>query len=130
MMSKILLWVIAGAYFLYGAMCLYDPNIQANFAGFTLNSGDAVLEVGAIYGGMSLGLAVFFLMGALQPSLTRASLLLMALTLGGLGGARVLLFILGDASVTSYTYGAIGFELVAAALGLVAYRSQPPVNAS
>lgn len=126
MLSKILLWVIAGAYFLYGAMCLYDPNIQANYAGFALNSGDAYLEIGAIYGGMSLGLGVFFLMGALQPALTRASLLLMALTLGGLGCSRLLLFAIGDASVTSYTYGAMGFELVAALLGLVAWRSQPP----
>lgn len=124
MFSKILLWFSALCYLAYGAMTLYDPSMQANFAGMTLNSGDAPIEIGAMYGGMSLALALFFMLGATQPWLTRASLLLLTLALGGLGLSRTALFALSSEPVTTYTLGAIGFELTLAVLAAIAFATE------
>lgn len=121
MFSKVLLWFAAIAYLVYGVMSVYDPQIPATYAGLVFNSTDAAIEIGAMYGGMSLGLAIFFIVGALQPRFTASSLLLLLLAIGGLGLSRTLLFALSSDAVTSYTLGAIGFELVLAGLALVAF---------
>lgn len=132
MFSKGLLWVTALMYLAYGIPSLYDPAIPAGFAGLTWVSQDAFIEIGAMYGGMSIGLGVFFMVGALRSDCTKASLILMVLALGGLGFSRTFLFALSDVPVTSYTFGAMGFEIVMAILGLAAYllESKPKAAAS
>lgn len=126
MLAKVVLWFTAVSYLIYGVLCLVNPQMPTGYAGLTISSGDALLEVAAMYGGMQTGIGLFCLIGALKPIYTKPTLLFIALALGGLAAGRTLMFLITDQPVTSYTYGAIGFEWVLCALAVAAVAKHKP----
>ena len=68
MLGKVILWVSAAMFIVYGLMCLFSPALPTGYAGLAMNSGDAFAEVGAMYGGLQTGFGIFCLLGADRKS--------------------------------------------------------------
>jgi hypothetical protein len=122
MLGKTILWVSALSFAGYGLMCLFDPNLPANYAGLTVISGDGYSELGAMYGGLQTGYGIFCLLGALRKDMYRPALMSIALLLGGLALGRLYSTVTGAAAVGTYTYGAMPFEFGLAILAVIALR--------
>ncbi len=54
-----------------------------------MNSGDAFVEIGAMYGGLQTGFGLFCLLGALRKDFYRPALTSLLLVVGGLALARL-----------------------------------------
>ncbi|MBV1879538.1 MAG: DUF4345 family protein [Pseudomonadales bacterium] len=121
MLSKVVLWGTAIIFMGYGLVCFFDPQIPAAYSGLGLNNGDSWVETAAMYGGLQAGLGIFCLVAALRPGYSQAGLLLIICTIGGLASARGISFVLASDPVTSYTYGALGYEALTAILAAVAF---------
>jgi hypothetical protein len=119
---KIALWFPGLVFTAYGLVCLFAPELPAGYAGFGLNSGDALVEVAAMYGGLQFGFGVFCLLGALRSELSRPALLSVVLLVGGLALARLYSTLIGSEAVGSYTYGALVFECTTTFLAGLALR--------
>ena len=81
--------IIPGAIFIvYGAMCGYNPELPAEYAGLWVAHQDGLAELAAMYGGLQLCLGcILFLSGILKGYL-RPGLWLLMMVLGGLAAAR------------------------------------------
>jgi hypothetical protein len=81
--------IIPGILFIvYGAMCLYNPEMPAEYAGLWVAHKDGMAELAAMYGGLQLCLgSIIFLSGVLKGYL-RPGLWLVMMCLGGLAAAR------------------------------------------
>ena len=122
MLGKILLWVSGVIFISYGIACFLSPELPANYAGLVIGSGDAFAEMSAMYGGLQTGVGVFCIICALQASLQRAGLLLLAIGIGALAFARLCGAWDADWMVGLYTWGALAYETITAALAVVALR--------
>lgn len=122
MLGKAILWISAIAFIGYGLACLYSPDLPASYAGLAMATGDAYAEIGAMYGGLQTGFGIFCLLGALRTDFYRPALTSILLLVGGLALARLYSTAMSNDPVASYTYGAIVFEGVTAALAGVALR--------
>ena len=105
----------------YGIYCLIDPGLLGRLTGLVIATPAAMTEIRAMYGGLELGLGLFFLISAVLPQTTRQGLFCMLLCLGGLGLSRGagLLF---DGAGDGYNIGALIYELGSAVLALAALR--------
>lgn len=122
MLGKIVLWISAIMFIAYGLACLVSPAIPAGYTGLAMNSGDAVAEITAMYGGLQTGFGVFCLLGALRHELYRPALVSLLLLVGGLALARLFSTLTSVEAVGSYTYGAMAFEFTTAVLAALALR--------
>jgi hypothetical protein len=122
-LGKVLLWVSAIMFIAYGVMCLFSPALPTGYAGLSMNSGDALVEIGAMYGGLQTGFGIFCLMGALRNALYRPALLALVFLVGGLALARLFTLVTSGATVGSYTYGAMAYEFTTAILAGLALRT-------
>lgn len=122
MLGKVILWVSAVTFIVYGLMCLVSPALPTNYAGLAMNSGDAFVEIGAMYGGLQTGFGIFCLLGALRRDLYRPALMSLVLLVGGLALARLYSTLTSDIPVGSYTYGAMVYEFTTAILAGIALR--------
>ena len=121
-MGKILLW-FAGIIFLgYGLACFVSPELPARLASLRIEAGDGYAEMGAMYGGLQIGVGLFCLLCGLKTSMYRAGLTLLVLGIGLLGVARLYHAFDADWMVTSYTWGALAFELIVATLAGISLR--------
>ncbi len=120
MLGRIILGISAIMFIGYGLACLVSPQLPADYAGLALTSGDAYAEMGAMYGGLQTGFGIFCLVAALNRAYLRAGLLLLVCTIGPLGLSRFYFALAGDATVGSYTWGALAYELATAVLALLA----------
>ena len=120
-LARVLLGLSGSGLALYGLWCLADPHAGvAGTTGLGLVSAPATVEAMAMYGGLSTGLGVFLLLGALRPAWTVPALGALALTFGALGLARLAgMGLHGPAGVQIF---AAAVELVVAALALVSLR--------
>lgn len=115
---------ITGALFAgYGLACLFAPGIVAAYSGIVLPDASARTEVVAMYGGLQTGIGALFLHGAARPAHLPATLVAMVVVLASLGLARLFGLLVNGA--TEYNVGAVFFELVSCALGVLALRSLP-----
>jgi hypothetical protein len=105
----------------YGLLSLFSPAIPAGFAGLSMNNGDAFAEIGAMYGGLQIGLGLYCLMALLKSEFYRAGLLLLAIGIGSLAVARLISLLITTDPVTAYTYGATIYEFATASLATVAF---------
>ena len=121
MLSKAVLWVTGIVFFGYGVVCFFDPQIPATYSGLGFTNADSRIETAAMYGGLQAGLGLFCLIAALRNEYRRAGLLMVICGVGGLAMTRALSFALTSDPVTSYTYGALGFEALTAAFAAVAF---------
>ncbi|RZV60097.1 MAG: DUF4345 domain-containing protein, partial [Pseudomonadales bacterium] len=90
------------------------------YIGYGLSGPDARIELVAMYGGFEIGLGLFCLMGLVKQEIERPALLAVVLMVGGLGVTRAIAYFVSNQTVTSYTYGALAFELTVTALALAA----------
>jgi Domain of unknown function (DUF4345) len=121
-LGKVILWVSALMFIVYGLMCLFSPALPTDYAGLSMNTGDAFVEVGAMYGGLQTGFGIFCLLGALRKDLYRPALLSLVLLVGGLALARLYSTVTSVDPVGSYTYGAMVYEFTTAILAGLALR--------
>lgn len=126
MLSKIVLWATAIIFIGYGVVCFIDPQVPAAYSGLSFTHADSRIEVAAMYGGLQAGLGLFCLIAALRPEHTRAGLLMVVCLVGGLAVTRSITFVLTGDPVTSYTYGAMGFEALTAILAAIAFFKEQP----
>lgn len=124
MLGKIVLWLSAAVFIGYGVVCFFAPSVPASYAGMALNSGDAVAEIGAMYGGLQTGFGVFCLLAAINPAFYRAGLVLLVICIGLLALGRLYSTVVGAEPVGVYTWGAMAFEITIAALAAVALRQR------
>jgi hypothetical protein len=122
MIGKFILWLSAGMFIAYGLACLFSPALPAGYAGLEFVSGDALPEVGAMYGGLQTGFGVFCLLGALKTEYYRPALMLLLLCIGGLALARCFWAFSGSGEIGGYTYGAMAYEYTTAILAAIALR--------
>ena len=122
MLAKIVLWFTGLSLGLYGAACLFSPELAANYIGYQLIAADTTIEVIAMYGGLQLGFGLFCIFSALSSTHTKSAIVAVCLVMGGLTVSRTF----GIASVSGnpgeYTYGAVIYESLTAALALLALR--------
>ena len=121
-LAKIVLWISAIAFIGYGLVCLVSPDIPAGYAGLALTNGDAIAEIGAMYGGLQLGFGLYCLLGAVNSTLERPALGLLVMCIGAVGLSRLAWTLMEVAPVGDYTYGAMAFELTLAILAALALR--------
>lgn len=122
MLGKFILWLSAIMFIGYGLACLLSPGLAAGYAGLVLTNGDAVAEMGAMYGGLQTGFGVFCLLGALSIGYYRPALMVLLLCIGGLALSRCYWALTGDGVVSGYTWGAMAYEYTTAILAAIALR--------
>jgi Domain of unknown function (DUF4345) len=121
-LGKTILWISAVIFISYGLMCLFTPELPADYAGLVMMSGDAHAEIGAMYGGLQTGFGIFCLLGATRDSFFRPALASLVLLVGGLALARLYSTATGTDPIGGYTYGAMIFEFTTAILAAIALR--------
>ena len=123
MIGKFVLWVSTLLFVSYGFVGLVSPKIPAGFAGLGISTGDAFVEVGAMYGGLQIGLGLFCALAALRSEYFKAGLILLMLGIGSLALARFISTLVSVDPVTIYTYGALIYEALTAVVAAIALRN-------
>lgn len=121
LLGKSVLGISALVFIGYGLVSLVSPDIPAGFAGLEMSSGDAIAEIGAMYGGLQTGLGLFCLIAFFKTEFYRSGLLILILSIGTLALARLVSLMMATDAVTAYTYGALGYEFATAILAAAAY---------
>ena len=132
-LAKPFLILNAVAWLPWGITCLINPALLAELTGLAMTSPTAITEVRTMYGGVQTSVGLFCLLGAIYSTLTRPALGMVAFIFAGLAVGRVAGFAI-DLSGSEYTYGAMGFEIVAAVFAIIIFTKQPlptlaPANA-
>ena len=122
MPTKIFLFAVALIFIGYGIACALDPALPARLAGLSIESADGYAEMGAMYGGLQVGVGLFCLLGALQQSQRQSTLLLLVLAIGLLAILRAVSALRTEDPVGSYTLGALAFESLVAIISLLLVR--------
>jgi hypothetical protein len=122
MLGKFVLWLSAIVFIAFGLACLFSPTLPASYAGLEFVTGDALPEIGAMYGGLQTAFGVFCLLGATKADYYRPALMLLLLCIGGLALSRCYWALTGGTEVGAYTYGAMAYEYFTAILAALALR--------
>jgi len=122
MLGKFVLWVAAATFTIYGLICFFDPSVAADYAGLAMTNGNAVAEIGAMYGGLQTGIGLFCALAATRPQHFRSGLVVLALGIGLLAAGRLYSTLINGDPVTAYTWGALVFEIVLASLATLALK--------
>jgi len=109
----LLLWFSTIVFALIGVYFLALPERAAASIGVTMNDATARTDVRATYGGMVLGVALFFGWAALSPARVEAGLWSMLLVYGGLALGRVIAIAGGERPGTMM-WGFLAIELAVA----------------
>ena len=123
--GRFLLGASALTFLAYGGISLYSPTIPAAIAGIEIISGDGFAEVSGMYGGLQTGIGLFCLLAFSKHAYYRPGLIILGLTMISLAIARLSGMLLTPVPVTLYSYGALAFEFVVAALAFFALSRMP-----
>lgn len=118
-MTRLVLWLGALLFVPFGLWVLYDPTALAVITERPLLTPTALTDSRAVDGGVVLGLGLFFVAGALDPTKARAGLLAMFLTFGGAFLGRCVGVVVDGGTLATYRVAALegaGAALAAAAL--------------
>ena len=123
--ARVFLGLMAGLLSCYAFVCLARPDLFGRVVDWDYRGPNAATEVRAFYGGLELGLVLFFAWAALHPPMVRAALVAFALCFGCAGAARV--WGLAEFGFTGATQpAATAVELVTAGLAVwLAWRLPP-----
>lgn len=122
--AKGVLWVFGLITLAFGAWSLAAPESIAEVLKVTLLTPGAVTEIRSFYGGLELGLAGFWIMGATRADLTRPALVSMVVIWGSVALARIYGLVV-DGGTASSLYVALASELAAAILAYLALSRLP-----
>lgn len=111
----------------FGVVLLLDPTTIAS-TGVVLSTPEAKTEIRAFYGGLELGLALFFALSAARPAWFQAGLAAQAASLGGAALARLFGMIVDD-SLTIMMALLFAAEAAGSLLGLWALLRLRGMNA-
>ncbi len=125
MLGKTILGVSALILSSYGVVCLISPTTPAGYAGLIISNGDGFAEIGAMYGGLQIGLGLFFLLALLKPEFYRSGLMILFLGIGSLALARLASLLMTEQVITAYTYGALSYEIATACIAAIALMRTP-----
>ncbi len=120
MLIKGVLLATALAFIGCGLLSFFWPIVISGYIGYGLTNADSKIEMVAMYGGLEIGLGLFYLLGALKKAYSKGSLILIIMTVGGLTIGRLFAFAVNSDPVTSYTYGAIFYESITCVLAFIA----------
>jgi len=117
-----LLWVSCVLFVVFGAGFIVAPQFFASlFTGSIPSTASALIDMRAMYGGMSLGAGLFFGLCARQPSIVWLGLLASLLILAGTAGGRLVgMFV--DSSPNIYMFIILAAELLGVVLIVLALR--------
>lgn len=104
----------------YGVYCLIYPARVGDITGLIMSSPAALTEIRAMYGGLELGLGLFFLLTAVLPETARQGLFCMLLCFGGLALSRGAGALLDGTLSDPYNGGALAYETISAVVALIA----------
>lgn len=96
----------------FGVQWFANPIGMAQPLGIVLGNGDATSDARAVYGGLELGFGLFLAYSALSPARRTQGLAAGALTLGGLGFARIAGIALAPDGVSRATYSLLATDLI------------------
>jgi hypothetical protein len=141
MFGQGLLALVGAVFFGLGVVCLYDPEIPAQWSGLFIATHDAYAELAAMYGGLQIAIGSILFTSAMIREYLKAGLWLMFIIVGYIGAARASVvfrdfsssFNVADqqlgiemtSSFTSYTWGVLAFEVVVTILALIALLNRP-----
>ena len=109
----------------YGLACFYDPWIAASNAGLGMEGSSAFAEIGAMYGGLQIGFGLFCLIAVINANYYRAGILALLIVIGFVGITRLISQVVGSDEWTSYTAGALIYELATMVIaGIVFIREK------
>ena len=120
--------VLAGAVFLaYGVVCWVNPELPAEYAGLFIATHNGYAEIAAMYGGLQSSFGAILIVSAFLKGYLRPGLWLILICIGTLAAARASVALSGldssfqvansslgidvSSSFTSYTWGALAFEV-------------------
>ncbi len=123
-LPRISLGLIGTTLALLGLGFLFSPERMAAAVGLEVQKPRPLTEIRAMYGGLELGLGVFFLVAAAKTRWIRAALAAQTLGLAGLAGGRLL----GIAATKSdrLMLSLAMVEIAGAVLGGIAFRVAKP----
>jgi len=111
----------------FGVAFLLFPLFMASVVGIELSTPSAVIDFRATYGGLEIGLAVFFAICAFKESWIRHGLVAQAASLGGFAFGRIVGLIL-DGTPQPIIYYLLFAECAGCVLGLFALVKESSVN--
>ena len=111
----------------FGVAFLLFPLFMASIVGIELPTPIAVIDFRATYGGLEIGLAVFFVICAFRESWIRPGLVAQAASLGGFAFGRIIGLIL-DGTPQPIIYYLLVAECAGCVLGLFALVKERRVN--
>lgn len=120
-MQKLTLWGAGLMMLVVGALHLVAPQMMMKEPGIELLSVNHFHVIRAAYGGAYLGIAVLFLLGALQPAFRRLSLVAVAVVFAGFAVGRIVSLALDGWPVPLYL-GVLAAELLFAAMACAALQ--------
>jgi hypothetical protein len=109
------------AFAAFGVQWLANPVGMAQPLGIVLTNGDATSDARAVYGGLELGLALFLAYSCWSPERRTQGLAAGALTLLGLGTARLIGIVLAPGGVGSGTFTLLATDFTGVALFSAAF---------
>ena len=127
--GRIVLGIIAVATFAFGAYAFVRPEAFIAVTGLVPGSAAAITEVRAFYGGVEFGLAAFWLGAAFSKRMLRAGLVC-AFAVWALVAVSRGIGMLLDATATDFMLLALGTEVSAAVIALVALMRLPASGAT
>jgi hypothetical protein len=121
-LAKLTLWGAGLMMLVVGALHLFNPQMMMDTPQIQLSTVNHLHVVRAAYGGAYLGIAVFFLMGALGRIPTRAALLSVLVLFGGFALGRLVSLLVDGMPVGLYL-GVLSTEVFFAVCAALALRS-------
>ena len=84
MLTKTVLGVGVYSYAIFGAMCVvWQATYVGGDMGYALSSSNARIEAYSMYGGLQIGLGLFFTLAFFRPEFRRAALVVLIFVPGG-----------------------------------------------
>ncbi len=119
--ARIFLGACAAVWLPYGLFCLLWPSFLEGAAGVSASTATGAVELRAMYGGLQAAIGVLCALGCISAPWRRHALVAVAFLTAGLGLARVAAVAAAGAP-SSYTAGALVFELASAGLAVAFLR--------
>jgi hypothetical protein len=127
-LARISLGLVTLVFLGFGVLFLLRPE-AIDSMGIVLESATARTEIRGFYGGLEIGLGLFFGIAMLRPRWFRPALLAQTATLGGIGLGRIV-GVIYEGSAEAVIWMFIAVELAGAVLGLLAYVGMIVVESS